>query len=271
MSLPDDPSSFLLDDDESTMSPSPPPSPPSILRIPLALRRTRDEASASGVIPGPINPLPRMIPVSIAYMLFATRMAMIESVEHRNLRISALNMELLFHSWSTNPVATYLMTNGPFPIDRIRTLYEAFGRTLSPALSSVPDEVRSDEDIATMRDTLIYEAVRTETDITAVLDALTYDIGLRFMAEAVRTAPQSEEIAVHNELLMHFRNSTQRQADSETWQRIYNDFMRAYNRPLRADTTAARTVQPRTQPTTDEPATAQNTNADDASAANDAQ
>ncbi|KAJ5371568.1 Maltose/galactoside acetyltransferase [Penicillium concentricum] len=250
MAVPSDNPSSSSSNDDSTMPPSPPPSPPSMLRIPLALRRTTTqqptstETSAGGIIPRPMSQLPAMIPVSPAYMLFATRMAMFERVEHRNLAISARNMELLFHTWSTNPVATYLMTNGPFPVDHIRALYQTFGRTLPPSFNSVPDEARSEEDIVTMRDALTYEAVRTEADITAVLDALTYDIGLRFIAEAVRTAPVSNEIAVYAEILTHFQHATQRQADRESWQRIYNDFMRVYNRPLMVDNTPAQTSQP---------------------------
>ncbi|KAJ5817440.1 Maltose/galactoside acetyltransferase [Penicillium robsamsonii] len=95
------------------------------------------------------------------------------------------------------------MTNGPFSADRSHALYQSFGRTLPPSLNSVPDEVRSEGDIPTIRDVLSYEAVRTEADIAAVLDALTYDIGLRFLAEAVRKAPASDEIAVYAEVLTH--------------------------------------------------------------------
>ncbi|KAJ5521135.1 Maltose/galactoside acetyltransferase [Penicillium fimorum] len=234
-----------------------------MLRIPLALRRTgtqrptADETSGGAIIPRPMSQVPSMIPVSL---LFATRMAMLERVEHRNLSNSARNMELLFHSWSTNPVATYLMINGPFTVDRIRPLFQSFGRTVPPALNSVPDEARSEDDIATMRDALTYEAVRTEADITAVLDALTYDIGLRFLAEAVRTAPASYEIAVYAEILTHFWDRIQRQADRETWQRIYHDFTRAYNRSLMIDRTPAQTVQSSTRSTTNEPARVQSSN-----------
>ncbi|KAJ5427467.1 Maltose/galactoside acetyltransferase [Penicillium cf. griseofulvum] len=183
--------------------------------------------------------------------------------------LAVRNMEFLFHSWSTNPVATYLMTNGPFPIDHIRAVYESFGRTLPPQLNNIPDSARSEDNIATIRDAMTYEAIRIAADVTAVLDALTYDIGLRFIAEAVRTLPPSNEIASYAEILAHFQDATQRQADSETSLRIENDFIRAYNRPVMISTTSADIVEQRTQSTTDQPATAQNSNTDDTTSTND--
>ncbi|KAJ5190050.1 Maltose/galactoside acetyltransferase [Penicillium cf. griseofulvum] len=264
MSLADTVSSSSNDDE-------PTESPPAMLPIPRCLRRpTTTEGRCAGVIiPRPTTLLPRSIPVSYAFLLFTTRMAMCERVEHRNLQISVRNMEFLFHSWSTNPVATYLMTNGPFPIDHIRAVYESFGRTLPPQLNNIPDSARSEDNIATIRDAMTYEAIRIAADVTAVLDALTYDIGLRFIAEAVRTLPPSNEIASYAEILAHFQDATQRQADSETSLRIENDFIRAYNRPVMISTTSADIVEQRTQSTTDQPATAQNSNTDDTTSTND--
>lgn len=84
-------------------------------------------------------------------------------------------MEQLRNSWSTNPVARFMIASGHIPIREGRNLTSMLDMNMRLVLSDV------------------YSAIRTEEDVKAVRDALDYNAGILRMNALIEERSESFE------------------------------------------------------------------------------